>query len=70
VYEVRGLLRRAFTFYTSRFEGIYYFPHSLKHTLDGVWAVNRIVSAPALVGSDSGFVTHDRTPPFSGLPHQ
>jgi hypothetical protein len=67
VYEVHVILRWASTFNTSRFEWIYPFPHSLEHNLDGVWAVNRMVSASALGVSDSGFVTDDRTPPFSGL---
>ena len=32
-YEVHGIIRRASTFNTSRLEGIYSVPHSLKHNL-------------------------------------
>ena len=32
-YEVHGIIRRASTFSPSRLDGIYSYPHSLKHNL-------------------------------------
>jgi GDP-D-mannose dehydratase len=64
-YEVHGLVRRASTFNTSRLDGIYSDPHSLKHNLhlhygdlaDGSNLSRLIGNRPALLSITHKFQT-------------